>query len=70
MHQKTQEYQTLEKQVNYVIDFLYSMCKIDIIGYLKKIFTLDYIILNEDRHFNNLGGIMREVLLYQLGRIG
>lgn len=33
-------------------------CGIDITDYLAKIFTLDYIILNEDRHFNNLALIM------------
>lgn len=47
----------LQDKTDYVVKYINEVCNIDITDYLKKIFTLDYIILNEDRHFNNLGVI-------------
>lgn len=41
--------------IEYVINFVKEQTKIDIHEYLANTFALDKIILNEDRHFNNLG---------------
>ena len=60
MNVEVNKLNTLEKKVSYVVDFIKDICEIDVTDYLRKIFTLDYIILNEDRHFNNLGIIMSE----------
>lgn len=69
LHKKIMEYSELTEQITYVIDFIRLMCDIDVTDYLRKIFTLDYIILNEDRHFNNLGIIMREDGCYRTAPI-
>ena len=58
MHMKTNQMVTLKEQVEYVVGFIKDATNIDIRDYLKKVFTLDFLILNEDRHFNNLGIIM------------
>jgi hypothetical protein len=42
----------------YVINFFNDLIDLDLTEYFKKVFTLDYIVLNEDRHFHNLGIIM------------
>jgi hypothetical protein len=34
-------------------------CVLDLTDYFKKIFTLDMLILNEDRHLNNLAVILK-----------
>lgn len=60
MHKKISGFDKTEEQAKYVIDFIKAICEIDVREYLSKVFTLDYIILNEDRHFNNLGIIMNE----------
>lgn len=44
--------------IMYVINFMKREIGIDVTEYLANIFWLDYIILNTDRHFNNLGIIM------------
>lgn len=44
--------------IQYVISFIYDLTGLDITTYLANIFYLDEIILNTDRHFNNLGLIM------------
>ena len=41
--------------IEYIIDFVRSSTGLDITGYLADTFVLDALILNEDRHFNNLG---------------
>ncbi len=41
--------------IEYVISFVKDQTGIDIHEYLANIFELDRIILNEDRHFNNMG---------------
>ncbi len=41
--------------IGYMIDFLKTHAGVDVSSYLADIFTLDALILNEDRHFNNLG---------------
>lgn len=52
----------MEERIEYTVRFIKEGCGIDVTDYLKKIFTLDRIILNEDRHLNNLG------LVYMGGR--
>lgn len=44
----------MEERIDYVIRFVQKSCGIDIFKYLAKVLTLDRIILNEDRHLNNL----------------
>lgn len=41
--------------IEYVINFVKQQTKLDIREYLANTFILDEMILNEDRHFNNLG---------------
>lgn len=41
--------------INYVINFIKEQTNLDIHEYLANTFCLDMLILNEDRHFNNLG---------------
>lgn len=43
--------------IEYVLDFIKTQTNLDMHEYLANIFELDRIILNEDRHFNNLGVI-------------
>lgn len=52
--------ETMEERIEYVLRFIYQSCGLDVTDYLKKVFTLDMIILNEDRHLNNLAVILRE----------
>lgn len=59
MNEAVNQIDSLDKKVDYVITFIKNVCGIDVTKYLQKTFTLDYLILNEDRHFNNLGLIMR-----------
>ena len=44
----------MEERIEFVVQFIWQMCGLDVTDYLKKIFTLDMITLNEDRHLNNL----------------
>ena len=48
------QFDTIEERVQYVIRFVKDCCDLDISSYLGKVFALDSIVLNEDRHFNNL----------------
>ena len=41
--------------IDYVINYIYTIAGVDISSYLADIFALDELILNEDRHFNNIG---------------
>ncbi len=50
----------MEDRIEYVVEFIRQSCKLDIRDYLRKILTLDMIVLNEDRHFNNLAVIMKD----------
>ncbi|MCD8218548.1 MAG: hypothetical protein LUD01_11050 [Clostridiales bacterium] len=56
----TNHMETMEERIEYVIRFIRQSCGLDVTDYLKKIFTLDLLILNEDRHFNNLGLVFRK----------
>lgn len=44
----------MEERIDYVIRFVQKSCGIDIFKYLGRILTVDMMILNEDRHLNNL----------------
>lgn len=41
--------------IEYVINFVRQQTNIDVHEYLANMFALDAVILNEDRHFNNMG---------------
>ncbi len=45
---------TMEERIRFVTRFIRSIAGIDITEYMAKVFSLDRIILNEDRHLNNL----------------
>lgn len=51
------EFESMESYFEYTVDFFRKHLDLDIKKYLKNIFTLDFITLNEDRHFNNLAVI-------------
>ena len=69
MNEKVNQCKTLEEKIQYVIYFMKKVCKLDVTDYLRKVFTLDYLILNEDRHFNNLGVILNEKGTYEAAPI-
>ena len=48
---------SMEDRIEYTCSFVKEYTLLDIKDYLAKIFTLDRIILNEDRHVNNLAVI-------------
>ena len=54
----------MEDRIEYVIDFIRQSCGLDVRTYLSKILTLDMIVLNEDRHLNNLALIMKNNNFY------
>lgn len=69
MHEATFKYKSLSKQIEYVINFMKNATGLDVTSYLQKTFSIDSIILNEDRHFNNLGVIMKEDGTYRAAPI-
>ncbi len=48
----------MEDAIEYVLRFFEDIAHINLFEYFQRVFTLDYISLNEDRHFHNLGIIM------------
>ena len=44
-----------DEAINHILEFVLKYTNVDIAEYLADTFTLDALILNEDRHFNNLG---------------
>ena len=46
------------ERIRYVVDFVFDRTDLDCSEYLSQILTLDMLILNTDRHFNNLGIIV------------
>ncbi|MDE7318177.1 MAG: hypothetical protein K2N46_00425 [Lachnospiraceae bacterium] len=50
---------SMEERIVYVLQFIKASCGLDVADYLRKIFTLDMLTLNEDRHLNNLAVILR-----------
>ncbi len=55
----TSKMDTMEERIAYVTDFVWESCDIDITSYFSRVFTLDALVLNEDRHFNNLALILK-----------
>ena len=51
---------TMEERIEYVIAFIKQSCGLDVRNYLCKVMTVDMLVLNEDRHLNNLAVIMRD----------
>lgn len=51
----------IEDKIQYVLEFVEKTTKLDIKEYLRKMFTFDMLILNTDRHFNNIGLIINSV---------
>lgn len=58
LFEKIKEFSGIGPKAEYVLSFCRQTVGIDLAEYFKKVFTLDYIVLNEDRHFHNLGIIM------------
>ncbi|MDE6627466.1 MAG: hypothetical protein K2K56_14010 [Lachnospiraceae bacterium] len=50
----------MEDRIEYVLRFVNQSCNLDMRDYLKKVIMLDMIVLNEDRHLNNLAVIFKE----------
>ena len=47
-------FDSMEERIDYTVRFVLNSTGMDIFDYFRKIFTLDMIVLNEDRHVNNL----------------
>lgn len=58
LFEKIKEYKGVGEKATYIIEFCKQTVGLDLTDYFRKVFTLDYITLNEDRHFHNLGIIM------------
>ncbi len=43
-----------EQRITFVTDFVRRECNLDITPYFQQMFTIDMLVLNEDRHFNNI----------------
>jgi hypothetical protein len=59
LSQVINQMETMEERISYVLSFVKESCVLDLTDYFKKIFTLDMLILNEDRHLNNLAVILK-----------
>lgn len=53
-------FDNMEERIEYVIRFIKQSCGLDVTDYLRKTLTLDMLVLNEDRHLNNLAVIFTE----------
>lgn len=58
LQEKMVEFDTPKDRINYVIDFILKHLDFNCKSYLSKILPLDFLLLNSDRHFNNLGVII------------
>ena len=58
LHEAIRLMKGIEESAKYVLDFFKSVIGLDLSPYFSRVFTVDYITLNEDRHFHNLGVIM------------
>lgn len=58
LHEAIRLMKGIEESTQYVLDFFKNVINLDLFEYFKRVFTADYISLNEDRHFHNLGVIM------------
>lgn len=52
---KISSFRDVDQRLSYTIQFIKDCTDFDCSNYLSKILTLDMLILNEDRHFHNLG---------------
>lgn len=74
LNDKINTLNTPRERADFVLNFFHHAINLDLNNYFAKIFTLDYIILNEDRHFNNLGfirdanGTYREAPVFDNGK--
>ena len=48
----------IESRIKFVCDYVYDKTNIHVEDYLSKILSLDALLLNTDRHLNNLGIII------------
>lgn len=53
-----QTYDTCAERINFIEEFLYDTLEYDCSEYLSQVLSLDALLLNPDRHFNNLGVII------------
>ena len=53
-------FESMEERIEYVIRFIKQSCGLDVTDYLRKTLTIDMLVLNEDRHLNNLAVIFAE----------
>ena len=60
LFEKLKQFKSIDKSVTYVLKFFKDIIDVDLTDYFKKVITLDYFTLNEDRHFHNLGIIFDE----------
>lgn len=51
--------ESMEERIEHVLRFIKQSCGLDVREYLKKVIMLDMLILNEDRHLNNLAVIFQ-----------
>ncbi|MDE7188186.1 MAG: hypothetical protein K2O13_11870 [Lachnospiraceae bacterium] len=51
----------MSERIDYVVEFAESLTGINIREYLGKLMTLDMLIVNVDRHFNNIGIIANSI---------
>ncbi len=58
LFERIKEFQGVGGKADYVLKFCKDTVGLDLTEYFQKVFTLDFIVLNEDRHFHNLGIIM------------
>lgn len=65
LFEKIKEFPNVNGKAAYVVRFCKETVGLDLTDYFRKVFTLDYIVLNEDRHFHNLGIIMNADGSYQ-----
>jgi len=53
------QFETTKERFEFLIQFIKGITNIDVTKYLKATFTLDMLIKNPDRHFGNLGIILK-----------
>lgn len=55
LQEKIRRIPEVSERLDYVVEFVREHTGLDCTAYLSRILTLDMLILNTDRHFNNLG---------------
>lgn len=55
MSERIRMYNTIKERIQFVVEFVFDTIELDITKQLGKILTFDMLILNTDRHFNNIG---------------